>query len=200
MSSLHIHKQGYSANISFRLPAENFHLFLSTPNCHAIFVAACLDNGFARMLEQYSNHTLARQKIVLVSPGYMAIEIQKLGLTETQWPTVFAHRNPPAQVAAKNQKEKAKLAGPLQPQNGQRGRILRSFSTPSIRAGPDAASDVLPRLLHMLPSWDVNAAMSNASRAVGIRIPQTPVSSEVAVTLQPLIGLLEMMEASEDVD
>jgi hypothetical protein len=74
--------------------AENFHLLLSNPHCHRIFLAACTDNGFARMLEQYQYHTAAYEKIVLVSPGYVESEIAKLGFREVKWPSVFLKKEP----------------------------------------------------------------------------------------------------------
>lgn len=70
--------------------AENFNLYLSTPNCAAIFVAACLDNGFARMLEPYTGHEPSYEKIILVSPGHMALEMFKLNFKSVSWPSVFA--------------------------------------------------------------------------------------------------------------
>lgn len=48
---------------------ENFHLHISDPYCHTIFLALTHDNGFARLLEQHICDPNARQKIVLVSSG-----------------------------------------------------------------------------------------------------------------------------------
>jgi hypothetical protein len=139
---------------------ENFHLFLSTPNCHAIFVAACLDNGFARMLEQYSDHALAREKIVLVSPGFMAFEIQNLGLREVQWPRVFAQRTATPEVLLKQKKHDKRV-------ESLKGRMQRSLSTPMVSNVRDRP--ILPQLLEMVPTWDVNAAVNKLSGGVGLR-------------------------------
>ncbi|ETI27295.1 hypothetical protein G647_09485 [Cladophialophora carrionii CBS 160.54] len=164
---------------------ENFHLFLSTPNCHAIFVAACLDNGFARMLEQYSDHPLARQKIVLVSPGYVALEIQRLCLKEIEWPSVFAKRMPPPDVAVKHEREKAKA-------QKQRASTQRSVSTPVVSSGT-STSNVHPKLLDMVPTWNVNAAMLRASGGVGFRVALDRAALE---TLEEV----ETIEGPEDID
>ncbi|KAJ9609809.1 hypothetical protein H2200_006138 [Cladophialophora chaetospira] len=160
---------------------ENFHLYLSTPNCHAIFLAACLDNGFARMLEQYNDHPIARQKIVLVSPGYVAIEIQRLGFTETQWPSVFAHQTPPPAVAANFEKEKTRI-------KLQRARVQRSASTPLM--GGDNTT-VLPKLLNMVPAW---TPWNKAPVGIGMRIPPSR-----GAALESL-DLAEIEETSEEVD
>ncbi|OQV09163.1 hypothetical protein CLAIMM_13323 [Cladophialophora immunda] len=166
---------------------ENFHLYLSTPNCHAIFLAACLDNGFARMLEQYSDHPMARQKIVLVSPGYVALEIQKLALNVVEWPNVFAVRTMPAHTAAKHTKEMRK-------QQKQRARTQRSASTPAITSG-DTRSSFAPRLLDLLPGWNPNMGMSKASNGVGFRVQQATSPGVIE-----RLDLAQTVEATEDVD
>ncbi len=133
------------------------------------------------MLEQYTDHSTARQKIVLVSPGYVALEIHKLGLKEIEWPTVFARRTPPANLVVKHEKEK-KL----------RARVQRSISTP-VMSGGAAAPNILPNLLDLVPTWNVNAAMSNASRGVGFRVPGRNVALES-------LDLAEVAESNEEVD
>jgi len=168
---------------------ENFHLYLSTPNCHAIFVAACLDNGFARMLEQYSDHPKARQKIVLVSPGYVAIEIQRLGFNEVQWPQVFSIRTPPPEQAAKYEKEKKIQTQRLRAQRSVSESALSVKSTPP---------DVLPRLLDMVDTWNPNAAMSKVSRGVGFRAPRNPLSATMKSL--DLAEIVEVVETDEDID
>jgi hypothetical protein len=171
--------------LSFHLSAENFHLFLSTPNCHAMFVAACLDNGFARMLEQYSDHPLARRKIVLVSPGYVALEIQRLCLQEIEWPSVFAKRAPPPDMVVKHAKEKAKV-------QKQRARAQRSVSTPVV-GGEVPTSNVHPKLLDMVPIWNVNAAMTRASSGVGFRVALNRAALESR-------DVVETIERPEEID
>lgn len=86
--------------------SENFHLHLSNPYCHRVFLAACTDNGFARMLEQYQYHTAAYEKIVLVSLGYVESEIAKLGFRAVVWPSVFGRKEPATQSVLQ-QKQKA---------------------------------------------------------------------------------------------
>ncbi|KIX93551.1 uncharacterized protein Z520_10729 [Fonsecaea multimorphosa CBS 102226] len=166
---------------------ENFHLFLSTPNCRAIFVAACLDNGFARMLEQYSDHPVARQKIVLVSPGYVAIEIQKLGLKTVEWPSVFAVQTMPANAVAKHKKEMQKL------QKQRAARVQRSASTPATTSG-DTRSSLAPQLLDLVPAWDPNIAMSKVSNGVGFRVQRA------AADVVARLDLAQMVETAEDID
>ena len=136
------------------------------------------------MLEQYSDHPPARQKIVLISPGYVALEIQRLGFNEVKWPLVFAHRSPPPDITAKYDREKAKV-------KQQRARVLRSKSLPV------ATNDTLPvpRLLDMVPSWNVNAAMSRASSGVGFRVSQ-----DRANTKLDHLDLAEIVEGEEEVD
>lgn len=70
---------------------EHVHLFIGNPSCHAIFLAAATDNGFARLLEQYVCDDAMRDKIVLVHPGYIIREIDALGLKAIEWSTVFQH-------------------------------------------------------------------------------------------------------------
>ena len=82
---------------------ENFHLLLANPCCHRIFLAACTDNGFARMLEQYQYNTQAYEKILLVSPGYVESEIARLGFREVVWPAVFAKKMSPGPGSNKQQ-------------------------------------------------------------------------------------------------
>ena len=179
--------------------SENFHLYLSTPNCHAVFVAACLDNGFARMLEPYSSHLPSRRKIVLVSHGYMGLEIQHLGLPEVTWSAVFAHRNVPAHMIAKGQKEARVRASATARRLTLGGR---SISTPSATTfkytalgGDEAGKEdvVWARLLDLVPSWNVNAAMGKASRGVGLRVSRTQEGLEH-------LDLVDVIERSEDVD
>ena len=83
--------------------AENFQLFLSNPHCQHLFLAACTDNGFARMLEPYQYHS-AREKVTLISTGHVGREIEKLGFNVTSWPLVFAPSKIPkafAEIEAK---------------------------------------------------------------------------------------------------
>lgn len=71
---------------------ELFHLFVANEQCYTIFFAAATDNGFARLLEQYACIPAAKEKIVLVEPGFVAHEIQDLGYKTVRWTTVFRHK------------------------------------------------------------------------------------------------------------
>jgi hypothetical protein len=137
------------------------------------------------MLEPYSDHPLARQKIILVSPGYIAIELQRLGLAEMEWPNVFAHRDPPSELVAKLERENLRLK--------QRAKLSRSLSTPAAVTGASVSSDALPRLLDMVPSWDVNAVMSKASRGVGFRMAHPSIEPQH-------LDLAEILESNEELD
>ncbi|EXJ57892.1 hypothetical protein A1O7_05315 [Cladophialophora yegresii CBS 114405] len=137
------------------------------------------------MLEQYSDHPLARQKIVLVSPGYVALEIQRLCFKEIEWPSVFAKRTPPRDVAVKHEREKAKA-------QKQRARAQRSVSTPVVSSG-SPPPNVHPKLLNMVPTWNVNTAMMRASGGVGFRVALDRAALE---TLEEV----ETIEVPEDID
>lgn len=137
------------------------------------------------MLEQYSDHPLARQKIVLVSPGYVALEIQRLGFEQVEWPSVFAKLTPPPDMAGKYEREKAKV-------QKQRARAQRSVSTPLVSGGI-TTSNVHPKLLDMVPAWNVNAAMTKASSGVGFRV-----ALDLATTATPIA--VETVESTEEID
>lgn len=138
------------------------------------------------MLEQYSDHPQARQKIVLVSPGYVATEILKLGLIETEWPSVFAHRRPPPEAIMKNEKEQKKLIQ-------QRARLQRSASTPSVRSESDA-SNVTPTLLDMVNTWNAKVAVNRASQGVGLG------ASRGTPARLASLDLAEIQESNDEVD
>lgn len=75
---------------------ELAHLFIANPACHAVFLAAAKDNGFARLLEQYSCDAAVRDKIVVVHPGYIIREIDALGFKSVEWSSVFKRQYMPA--------------------------------------------------------------------------------------------------------
>ncbi|KAJ9496711.1 hypothetical protein H2202_007785 [Exophiala xenobiotica] len=142
---------------------ENFHLFLSTPNCHAVFVAACTDNGFARMLEQYGDHPFANQKIILVSPGYTALEFERFHFKHVEWPTVFAARTMPRETAIKRDKAL------------QKQRVQKVFALRGLTLGvPHVETEVDYRdlVLSMVPTWDMSDAKINVSVDVGLGMKQ----------------------------
>ena len=68
---------------------ENFSLYVSHPNCSAMFLALCFDNGFVRMLEPYQGNEIALRKIVLVKAGESAPEFQGLPFKTVEFPSVF---------------------------------------------------------------------------------------------------------------
>ncbi|KIX02225.1 uncharacterized protein Z518_08164 [Rhinocladiella mackenziei CBS 650.93] len=142
---------------------ENFHLYLSTPNCHAIFVAACLDNGFARMLEQYNDHPVAWAKIVLVSPGFLALEIQKLKFRQVLWPSVFSVRTVPKDIAIRTEKGLHK----------EQSLVRRGHSTSMLEN-----IGISRLLLDLIPRWNINDAMIRYSRGIGVRLKQLDVVAE----------------------
>ena len=86
---------------------ENLDLFLANAQCQHIFLAACRDSGFARMLEPYRYHTIA-SKITLVANGYIAPDIARLGWWTTTWPDVFGERANRTPLA--EQKKRAAIA------------------------------------------------------------------------------------------
>ncbi|KIW12134.1 hypothetical protein PV08_09409 [Exophiala spinifera] len=138
---------------------ENFHLFLSTPNCHAVFVAACTDNGFVRMLEQYADHPFAWQKIVLVSPGYVASEFQRFNFKSVTWPSIFDSARMPHEMAMK-------LDQALRRKKVQKLLAYRAFSVGAPQAEPDL--DYRDLLLTVLPRWNVNSGMGKVSQGLGL--------------------------------
>ena len=69
------------------------HLFIANEQCHAIFLAAVTDHGFARLLEQYACVPAAKRKIILVDPGFISYEIANLQYQSVGWPSVFRQRH-----------------------------------------------------------------------------------------------------------
>lgn len=116
------------------------------------------------MLEQYTNHPTAYQKIVLISPGYVALEILALGLRQVEWPSVFSPRKAPKDMALKYQRA-------LASQQSHKG-LQRSLSASAIN-GDELAPDTLHEILARVEAWDMNAAMGKYSNGVGLRISPT---------------------------
>ena len=84
---------------------ELVHLFIANPRCYTIFLAATTDNGFARLLEQYMTCDALKQKIVLVHPGYLATEIERLKYDSVEWRDVFQRREAPPEMLSKARHE-----------------------------------------------------------------------------------------------
>jgi hypothetical protein len=101
---------GYGKERADEKIRENFNLYISNPLCHAVFLACCTDNGFARMLSPYQYNREAYEKIVLVSVGYVEREIGELGFRDVQWDAVFKQQSAPvspsvAQMRVREQKK-----------------------------------------------------------------------------------------------
>ncbi|KAL2417858.1 hypothetical protein ABEF95_002185 [Exophiala dermatitidis] len=176
---------------------ENFHLYLSTPNCHAIFLAACLDNGFARMLEQYSNDPLAYQKIVLVTPGYMALEVQKLGFKQVMWSNVFATKAMPKEMVARYEKDiqKSRSLGDFSSASANPTHVKAAGGGRRRGTGGAPTPNLTKFLLERVPTWDLNDAMARYTNGVGLKIPHRYDGDET----DPCI-VLEDNEVEEGVD
>ncbi|KAK5044738.1 hypothetical protein LTR84_010512 [Exophiala bonariae] len=133
---------------------EHFHLFLSHPNCYAIFLAACKDNGFARMLEPYVDHPSIREKIILVSPGFKAPEIAGLPFTTIVWPSIFKTEVAPRDISIKTAK------------HAREKQIAQWLSRLSLDKGTSAktrAINFTPKpaaVLDLLQPWDVHCALA----------------------------------------
>ena len=126
--------------------AENFNLYLSTPNCAAIFVAACLDNGFARMLEPYTGHEAAYEKIILVSPGHMALEMFKLDFKSVSWPSVFAPPDIRPEVLQRHRQEVSK-------RKAAATQVTKDEDSKPLVANQQAGQAVLRSLPPPLADW-----------------------------------------------
>jgi hypothetical protein len=168
---------------------EHFNLFLSTSNCYAIFLATCRDNGYARMLEPYSDVPGVRQKIILVSPGYIALDFMKLGLPEIVWPSVFARQELEGELKKRNDRRKLEM-------QSKRNQLQRSVSSPAIGAST-SESIVSLKLLSMVPAWNANATMNRMSQGVGVRRAQNHNAHGEKDVLQ---SLDDITETEEEVD
>ncbi|KAK5454346.1 hypothetical protein LTS15_006346 [Exophiala xenobiotica] len=126
-------------------------------------IRACTDNGFARMLEQYADHPFANQKIILVSPGYTALEFERFHFKHVEWPTVFAARTTPRETAIKRDKV-------LQKQRAQKVFMLRGLTlgVPHV----ETEVDYRDLVLSMVPRWDMSDAKINVSVDVGLGMKQ----------------------------
>lgn len=151
-------------------------MFLSNPACHAVFVAACRDNGFARMLEPYRYHQGARHKIKLIGSGYVGKEIAELGFETVDWDSVFERKQPPieirnkmAQIVEKGQtilgNDKVLRSGATHDRGG-RPEFKRIDFEDSVDANNMPASALFSRLA--LPMNDLEAMITRHSRGLGM--------------------------------
>lgn len=84
---------------------ENAHLYIADRNCHAVFLAVCHDNGFARLLERYQDNPIAQAKILLVDAGVVAREIAELrGFNYVSLDGVFEEMHGPNQARSKRKR------------------------------------------------------------------------------------------------
>lgn len=122
------------------------------------------------MLEQYTHHPEANQKIILVSPGFMGLEIQKLNFKHTTWPTVFEPKTMPPEAVLKQERELKKLQIAEMRANGG---LFVATTNAGDRPG------VWQELKNLVPHWSLNDAMSNVTRHVGLRtMPKRLVGEE----------------------
>ncbi len=115
------------------------------------------------MLEQYADHPFANQKIILVSPGYTALEFERFHFKHVEWPTVFAVKTMPRETAIKRDKV-------LQKQRVQKIFALRGLTlgVPHI----ETEVDYHDLVMNMLPKWNMNDAKINVSEDVEVRMKQ----------------------------
>lgn len=149
---------------------ETFQLFLSNPHCQHIFLATCTDNGFARMLEPYQYHA-ARNKITLVSPGFVCREIDVLGFNTTEWTNVFSRRQQQPEISA-NEARKAQQMAIETAHNKRLGFV--GTQVPWITA---SIKDMYPEC--GLWTTQVNRMIFQNGRSVGVKRPLRISSSTV---------------------
>jgi len=139
------------------------------------------------MLEQYTDHPPAYEKIVLVSPGYMVAEIQKLRFNQVMWPSVFAMMSIPKQLAAKIDRDARKQM--VRKLMDQRNTMPASISSD---AQETQYSQVL---LGFAPHWSANDAMAKPSNGIGKRTPVE--SGSLGATT---LGFSEGIDFNEEID
>jgi hypothetical protein len=124
------------------------------------------------MLEQYSDQPRPYEKIVLVTPGYVVPDIQKLGFRQVAWPSVFATLNMPKNLAHRAEKDE-------QLRKLQVSRLVADHGWSACRVrgcddGEDASNhkrspDYSRVLLDLLPQWDMDDALGRCSGGLGVR-------------------------------
>jgi len=125
------------------------------------------------MLEPYVDHPSIREKIVLVSSGYKAVEIEELSLNTVMWPTVFATTIPSPSTLARlerSAREKRK-----QGNSGKSGRGA-SKTTPHQYGTPTSGPESLPNLLK---PWNGHPSMAGYSRSGALRLQDSTKMVEV---------------------
>lgn len=140
------------------------------------------------MLEQYAYNPPAYQKIVLVSPGHIALEIERLNFKQVMWPSVFATETMPGNTALKIRRD-------LQRESAEKAHVRRRQSafTGDISEDPD-----FPQLLRdMLPVWRLNDGMSRYSNSVGMRVSQ---ASQNRGRDELTVSVFGRFERDDDID
>jgi hypothetical protein len=116
------------------------------------------------MLEPYTDHPAARQKIVLVSPGYIAPDFMKLELQEVEWPNVFARQELYGEQRARNERKRVDI-------QMKRSQLQRSVSTPTM--GDSASTPAaLSEVSSVFQKWNADAALKKLSQGVGVHRAQ----------------------------
>lgn len=108
------------------------------------------------MLEPYVDHPSVRDKIILVSSGFKAPEIDALSFDTAMWPKVFTPTRAPKQVLAKLERaarERQSLAR------------LSLDKTSNTRAQPLALAPGSEMLMDLLRPWNVRNA---TARYIGL--------------------------------
>lgn len=141
------------------------------------------------MLEPYVDHPTIREKIILVSSGYMALEIAELPLRTVMWPRVFAPARPSKQVAViierkAHERRKQRTLSKLGLDSSKITKHQHIGSTP----GPEMLSD-------LLQPWNVRLAVGGYFGLGTLRL-QDPKQMEENNKSEPCITL----QANEELD
>lgn len=116
------------------------------------------------MLEQYADHPFAYDKIILVSPGLAASEIEKLHFKHVVWPSVFGLR-------AMSKEEAFRRETTLRKQRVAKGFAYKGvFSRNFVR---DKPIDFRHLLMAMVPKGSVAKATSTFSQSGGVLVKES---------------------------
>ena len=140
------------ANVMTLSYTATFNLFINNPQCYAIMLAACHDNGYVRLLEPYIGNSLLQPKIALITNGSVGSEFHDImlprGPLETmEWPSIFNQsysgyslrkfRGKRAVIAAEDQWEQS-----IQRRQSQGSQVTSASKFPLAPAGPSLLPDV----------------------------------------------------------
>lgn len=110
------------------------------------------------MLEQYADHPFAYDKIVLVSPGFTAAEIEKLHFKHIVWPSVFG-------VRAMSKEEAFRRETTLRKQRVAKGFAYKGVFSRTLER--NRAVDFRDLLMAMVPKGSVIKATSTFNQSGG---------------------------------